>query len=218
MTTMTDEEAIVLGSRAVNAGLRIVPGMKTLHARNKWSGGIVTGFDYDGSPAISTGLEAPFSPQNLTADLSDPGTKGHAVAQLRERTGNPLFAVTGERSKYPNTNDRDDLWWTSPATPEDQYDSEEEAIIAAFEAIKEAPAPYLDCPECCHPLIPANTRGRYRERTYVEHALTCRCGHCDWHWSEDNPVTCACGTVAQAAESDNGGAYAKIATPAPVEP
>lgn len=139
METITDEEAFALGVRAAGAGLRIVSGMKTLHARNKWSGGIVTGFDYDGSPAISTGLDAPFSPPNLTADLRDPGTKGHAVAQLRERTGNPFFAVTGRRSEYTDPYDAEDAWWNSPAAPENTFESEEEAIVAAFEATKETP-------------------------------------------------------------------------------
>ena len=145
MTTMTDEEATVLGSRAVNAGLRIVPGMKTLHARGKWSGGIVTGFDYDGKPAISTGLNEPFSPPDLTADLRDPGTKGHAVAQLRERTGNPELSTrcdfgedeSGARwvSWYVGSDEHGGLLTQAPVP----CPTEEEAIVAAFEATKETP-------------------------------------------------------------------------------
>ena len=141
MTTMTDEEAIVLGSRAVNAGLRIVPGMKTLHARGKWSGGIVTGFDYDGKPAISTGLNEPFSPPDLTADLRDPGTKGHAVAQLRERHKDPHLYFAHDPL---DGNEFVCDGWTlfhKDSTNEGfvGYPTEEEAIVAAFEATKETP-------------------------------------------------------------------------------
>lgn len=134
MTTMTDEEATVLGSRAVNAGLRIVPGMKTLHARGKWSGGIVTGFDYDGKPVISTGLNEPFSPPSLTADLRDPGTKGHAVAQLREKYNDPGAYVAFE---FVDGNEWAHEGWVfvrSNMTNDDiqEHPTEEEAIVAAF--------------------------------------------------------------------------------------
>lgn len=130
MKTITDEEAFALGVRAAEAGLRIVPGMKTLHARAKWSGGVVTGLDYDGSPAISTGLGDPFSPPNLTADLRDPGTKGHAVAQLRERLQDPVLGPYWRT--FPEG-------WSTAATVDSAYPTEEEAIVAAFEATKETP-------------------------------------------------------------------------------
>lgn len=64
--------------------------------------------------------------------------------------------------------------------------------------------PYLDCPECCHPLIPADA-----------------CDADGWWWATNKPVMCPCGCVARAAYHDDGidfDAYAEIVTPAPVEP
>lgn len=62
-------------------------------------------------------------------------------------------------------------------------------------------APFLDCPECCHPLIPADAHDAD-----------------GWWWTTTTTVTCSCGCVARAAYHDDGDAYAETVTPAPVEP
>jgi len=127
---MTDQQAYEMGRRWVAAGFRIVPGTKTLHARTKWSGGIVTGFDYDGSPAISTGLDEPFSPQDLIPDPRDPGNKGHAVAQLRERMKDDTAHLV---------RNYDDCDWYLRTTHSECFafgDTEEDCITAALEATK----------------------------------------------------------------------------------
>lgn len=64
--------------------------------------------------------------------------------------------------------------------------------------------PHLDCPECCHPLIPADAHDAD-----------------GWWWAKNEPVTCPCGCVARAAYRDDGkdfDAYAEIVTPASEEP
>jgi hypothetical protein len=61
--------------------------------------------------------------------------------------------------------------------------------------------PCLECPECLHPLIPADTHDAD-----------------GWWWTNEEPVTCPCGCVARVAFHDDGGAYAEMVTPAPVEP
>lgn len=74
--------------------------------------------------------------------------------------------------------------------------------------------PHLDCPECGVPLIPADARGFVNDDgEYVEHSSVCRCPHCDWRWTEDDPVTCACGAVA-CVDVDDEYAFAKLVPPA----
>jgi hypothetical protein len=63
-------------------------------------------------------------------DPRDPGNKGHAVAQLRERTGDPALCVTYDRD---STNWRaigsDGTWHADTKT-------EEDCITAALKATK----------------------------------------------------------------------------------
>lgn len=78
--------------------------------------------------------------------------------------------------------------------------------------------PHLDCPECGHPLLPADGRGHYDDDGgYHPHAASCRCHRCEWTWTEGEPVTCECGAVACVGvdDSDYDGpkAYAKLITP-----
>lgn len=125
---MTDTEAFAMGRRWVAAGFRFIPGAKTMHTRRKWNGGIVTGYDYDGSPAISMGLDEPFSPDGLVPDPRDPGNKGHAVAQLRERLKDDTAHLV--RNYYDGD-------WHLRTTHSECFafgDTEEDCITAALEA------------------------------------------------------------------------------------
>lgn len=74
--------------------------------------------------------------------------------------------------------------------------------------------PSLHCPYCDEPLFPADVRGYCDDDTgeYIEHAQTCRCGRCDWAWTETGHTTCACGTVSRV-DIDEGRAYASEVTP-----
>jgi hypothetical protein len=74
----------------------------------------------------------------LSPDFRDPGTKGHALAQLRDRTGNPTLVA----SYYAHTTIVGrpiDLQWRVDAIGGSPYPTEGEAIVAAFEATKETP-------------------------------------------------------------------------------
>ena len=70
--------------------------------------------------------------------------------------------------------------------------------------------PFLGCPECGEPLIPAHGRGRSNvDCEPIEHRDECRCRWCEWIWYDDRPpVTCACGAVAKVYIDDHA-AYAK---------
>lgn len=87
-----------------------------------------------------------------------------------------------------------------------------ESIVAEKGEGSTTDAPYLDCPECGKPLIPASGRGQLRDGEYMDHRDGCRCPYCHWVWLDDGDlVTCSCGAVARVAlgddDSDEGPAH-----------
>lgn len=140
MTTMTDEEAFALGMRGVEAGARHAIGMSAITRDGRF--GLIVGLGHDGARVLSQGVTTTRSRMDVAPDLRDPGTKGHAVAQLRERTGDSGFTTAYDEFRPGMAGE----WWVSCratlAALVDQngpYPTEEEAIVAAFEATKETP-------------------------------------------------------------------------------
>ena len=141
MTTMTDEEAFALGVRAVKAGFKPVRGCKDPAGNMLLSRIRTTGLSMDvWDVRVGQNIVYEFAP-----DLRDPGTKGHAVAQLRERTGDHELSTrcdfgedeSGARwvSWYVGSDEHGGLLTQAPVP----CPTEEEAIVAAFEATKETP-------------------------------------------------------------------------------
>ncbi len=90
---MTDQQAYEMGRRWVAAGLTEQPGMAVLSVFATglvWDCGVIIGSNCD-KPETSTGYIIRWG--ELVPDPRDPGNKGHAVAQLRERTGDPGLCV-----------------------------------------------------------------------------------------------------------------------------
>lgn len=72
--------------------------------------------------------------------------------------------------------------------------------------------PFLDCPMCSEPLIPAHGRGRRDEdENLVRHRDNCNCRWCDWIWfEEETPVKCECGTSARVRCDDSHAYVVKV--------
>lgn len=150
MTTMTDEEAFAMGYRAIKAGMtyRIgtailfwwkAPGGFMLPRRR---GVIVDIGKEEGDIRVDDGAERVRCRWGggLVPDLRDPGTKGHAVAQLRERTGDPFLSTYG-RTRL-DSDEVPVVVWDVQSDDVDltaEHPTEEEAIVAAFETTKETP-------------------------------------------------------------------------------
>ena len=139
MTTMTDEEAFALGVRAIAAGMQPAEGIRIITVPIRQTGMMR---ELLGDSARFKMAPPRLDAEHYVPDLRDPGTKGHAVAQLRERTGDPFLCTSA--SEYLSTNNATVVRWevtseTHSCTPNQTYLTEEEAIVAAFEATKETP-------------------------------------------------------------------------------
>lgn len=75
-----------------------------------------------------------------------------------------------------------------------------------------AERPFLDCPNCGKPLIPAHGRGRFdRDGNWRSHRDDCQCAHCDWIWWDMTPaVPCKCGAVARVHVDDDNASAEEI--------
>lgn len=149
MTTISDEEAFALGVRAVGAGMQPGFGVAMLTrggrhgAASFWFHGVVTDIG-QGSVRVAIGddFELNIWSQDVAGkmiavpDLRDPGTKGHAVAQLRERTGDPYLTV---HCRLVPWNGAECPEWSFPSIDVGPCFTEEEAIVSTFEHSKETP-------------------------------------------------------------------------------
>lgn len=131
MTTMTDEEAFALGVRAVEARARHAIGMSAITRDGRF--GLIVGLGHDGVRVLSQGVTATRSRMDVVPDLRDPGTKGHAVAQLRGRTGDAGLCVARRSSDGMWHMLKSDGSWLGCGP------TEEIAIIHTFEETKETP-------------------------------------------------------------------------------
>lgn len=134
MTTMTDEEAFAIGVRGVEARARHAIGMSAITRDGRF--GLIVGIGHEGVRVLSQGVTTTRSRMDVVPDLRDPGTKGHAVAQLRERTGDPYMTV---HCRLVPWNGAECPEWSFPSIDVGPCFTEEEAIVAAFEATKETP-------------------------------------------------------------------------------
>lgn len=136
MKTITDEEAFALGVRAAEAGARHTIGMSAITRDGRF--GLIVGLGHDGVRVLSQGTTTTRDRMDVVPDLRDPGTKGHAVAQLRERTGDPGLTINSRhRTHMLGLAPTALQWWADGSTT--YSDTEEEAIVAAFKATKETP-------------------------------------------------------------------------------
>lgn len=146
MTTLTDEEAFALGVRAIRAGMTYRIGTAILFwwkapggfALPRRRGVIVDIGKGENDIRVDDGSERVrcLWGHGNVPDLRDPGTKGHAVAQLRERMGNPFLVV---ECRVVPWNGAECPEWSFPLIDAGPCTTEEEAIVAAFEATKETP-------------------------------------------------------------------------------
>ena len=121
---MTPEE---IGRRALAAGLEWVPGMRDTAGR------LV--FGVSGSRAFAVVEMLPLLLEN-PPDLTDPGTAGHALAQVRKRWGRPTLHLTALATKGVV------IWEWDWAVGEmglepftwGEFHTEAEALLAALEA------------------------------------------------------------------------------------
>lgn len=136
MTTLTDEEAFAFGVRAVEAGMHHAIGMSVLTRDGRF--GLIVGLGHEGVRVLSQGSASTRARTDVVPDLRDPGTKGHAVAQLRQRTEDPGLTINSRhRTHMLGLAPTALQWWADGSTA--YCDTEEEAIVAAFEATKETP-------------------------------------------------------------------------------
>jgi len=155
MTTLTDEEAFALGVRAIRAGMTYRIGTAILFwwkapggfALPRRRGVIVDIGKGENDIRVDDGSERVrcLWGHGNVPDLRDPGTKGHAIAQLRERTKGAELSARCDVGK-----DEFGKRWTNWYVGSDEHGglltdapepctTEEEAIVAAFEATKETP-------------------------------------------------------------------------------
>jgi len=104
MKTISDAEAFLLGARALQSGMRLALGNIVLTAHHNT--GIVVGFDGTDTLVMSMGATSPRAPGYVVPDLRDPGTKGHAMSQLRKRIGNPRLIITENHPEHPSTQEQ----------------------------------------------------------------------------------------------------------------
>lgn len=127
MRNDVDRDAFQLGKRACRAGMEPRPGIFTLGedgTAGLYDAGVITGFGHNDKVETSKGYLLSWGGE-LVPDLRDPGTKGHAIAQLRERTGDPhlvMLAQIGACGPVPHAIGYDPTEVT-----------EEEAIVIALE-------------------------------------------------------------------------------------
>lgn len=148
MKTITIEEAYKFGQRAHSAGMRFAWGMVAIY----WNPGEEPATDlvvllktpedciYTAEATLMSELATEGSTGNPVSgfsdtvpDLRDPGTKGHAVAQLRDRTGDDGLCVARRPSDGTWHMLRSDGSWLGFGP------TEEEAIVHTFEETKETP-------------------------------------------------------------------------------
>jgi len=111
---------------------------KRLHAiQDKWrwmpgmlveqTGGRVLTVDKDGTGRYEDVVRVPKSVtyRFRTPELTDPATKGCLIHQIRK--------VTGQENWIPMR--KNNGWWVIPDYPNDDHDTEEEAILVALEAL-----------------------------------------------------------------------------------
>ena len=135
---MTNQQAYEMGCRWVAAGLTPSPGMAVLSVFATglvWDCGVIIGSNCD-KPETSSGYIIRWG--ELVPDPRDPGNKGHAVAQLRERTGDPLLSTYG-RTRIDDHDAPCVIWDVRSDETDcttDECLTEEDCITAALEATK----------------------------------------------------------------------------------
>lgn len=146
MRTITDEQAFALGVRAVKAGMQPGFGVAMLTHNMSRSAvsyrfhGVVTDIGKE-SVRVTIGEDFEWNiwsrdiAEEMIAvpDLRDPGTKGHAVAQLRERTRDEGLCVARRPSDRTWHMLKSDGSWLGCGP------TEEDAIVHTFEETKETP-------------------------------------------------------------------------------
>lgn len=144
---LSDEAAFALGVRALHLGLRPSVGMRAILCGTTPEGlvgwdpdWIVVRIDLGGEIKTHNGgyYKYPLLGKEIVPDFRDPGTKGHAVAQLRELAGDPGLHVRAADNQHQGGTCR--MSWAVLGSGRrmfgDTAGTEEEAVVAAFESIK----------------------------------------------------------------------------------
>lgn len=123
---MNDQQAYEMGRRWVAAGFVPTRGSKDYLGRILLSGTFTPGLFMD----VWNSIIGRDGANEFVPDPRDPGNKGHAIAQLRERLKDPFVCLV---FRFAGAE-----WWVDTSTHDGlvKGETEEGAITAALEATK----------------------------------------------------------------------------------